>query len=108
MHEDIFPVFPLNKSVALGCVKPLHCAFFFHLLLILLTEMHRPAEAARKQERGLRMDSRNPPSLLPSGNQEPNALPLYNMSSRVLPAKPPFLPESSPPGPLCGPVRSGE
>src|ERR1700682_1245113 len=31
VHEYIFSVFPLNKTVALGCVKPLPCPFFFHL-----------------------------------------------------------------------------
>src|SRR5689334_21829450 len=31
MNEDVFPVFPLDKSVALGCVEPLHCTLFFHL-----------------------------------------------------------------------------
>ena len=31
VYEDIFPVLPLDKAVPLGCVKPLHCSFFFHL-----------------------------------------------------------------------------
>src|SRR6266568_4542522 len=31
MNEDIFSVLALDKAVTLGCVKPLHCSFFFHL-----------------------------------------------------------------------------
>src|SRR5690242_19659042 len=31
VHKYVLPVFSLNKSVALGCVEPLHRTFFFHL-----------------------------------------------------------------------------
>src|SRR5437870_5356978 len=36
MYENIFSVLPLDKAIALGCVEPLHCAFFFHLRIFLL------------------------------------------------------------------------
>jgi hypothetical protein len=36
VYKHVFPVFPLNKTIALGCVKPLHCTFFFHLPQFLL------------------------------------------------------------------------
>src|SRR3954467_4588815 len=36
VHEDVLSVFPLDKAVALGCVEPLHCTFFFHLPIFLL------------------------------------------------------------------------
>src|SRR5437660_3209015 len=36
MHEDVLSVLPLDKAVALGCVEPLHCTFFFHLPIFLL------------------------------------------------------------------------
>src|SRR5579862_7324762 len=32
MYEDVLPILPLNKAVAFGCVKPLHCALFSHVL----------------------------------------------------------------------------
>src|SRR5689334_10523342 len=31
MNEDVLSVLALDEAVALGCVKPLHCTFFFHL-----------------------------------------------------------------------------
>src|SRR6266567_8622515 len=36
MHEDVFSVLPLDKTEALGRVKPLHYSFFFHLPIFLL------------------------------------------------------------------------
>src|ERR1017187_1207160 len=30
VYEHVLSVLPLDKAVALGCVEPLHCAFFFH------------------------------------------------------------------------------
>src|SRR5215469_5673169 len=32
VYKDIFSILPLDESVALGRVKPFHCAFFFHVL----------------------------------------------------------------------------
>src|SRR5215471_3495424 len=65
MHEHIFSVLPLDKAIALGCVEPLHCAFFFHLLMfpsLLLQNLHlRSVVAPRNKKRGLRRDSRKPP-----------------------------------------------
>src|SRR6266481_5487501 len=39
VHKDILPVLPLDEAVALGCVEPLHCTFFFHLPLFLLLNL---------------------------------------------------------------------
>src|ERR1035438_9398365 len=36
VNEDVFSVLPLDKAVAFGRVKPLHCSFFFHLPIFLL------------------------------------------------------------------------
>src|ERR1051326_8797733 len=36
VYEHIFSVLPLDKAIALGCIEPLHCAFFFHLRIFLL------------------------------------------------------------------------
>ena len=36
VHEDVLSVLALDKAIALGCVKPLHCTFFFHLPMFLL------------------------------------------------------------------------
>ena len=36
VHEHVFSILPLDKTVALGCVEPLHCPFFFHLPRFLL------------------------------------------------------------------------
>src|SRR5215471_7316828 len=90
MHEHIFSIFPLDKAIALGCVEPLHCAFFFHLrmfLLLFAISAPDPLERAPKQEEGVRKDSRSPLNHVRSGKQESNALPLYNRSRHGLPAK---------------------
>src|SRR3989442_5287145 len=31
VYEYVLTVFSLNEAIPFGCVKPLHCAFFFHL-----------------------------------------------------------------------------
>jgi hypothetical protein len=36
VYEHVFSILPLYKTVALGCVEPLHCTFFFHLPRFLL------------------------------------------------------------------------
>src|SRR6476660_7370779 len=62
VHEYILAVLPLNKPVALGCVKPFHCAFFFHVLPFQLycswNSFPTPKNAG---ERGF--DARTPPTL---------------------------------------------
>src|SRR6266487_6171267 len=42
VDEDILSILPLNKAVALGGVKPLHCTFFFHLPIPSSLKMHFP------------------------------------------------------------------
>src|SRR5439155_10250397 len=32
VHENVVPAFATDKSVAFGCVKPLHCTLFLHAL----------------------------------------------------------------------------
>ena len=80
MHEDVFSVLPLDEAVAFGCVKPLHCTFFFHLPIFLLCNSKctglRPAGS--KQKRGCGWTHAAPLYLSRSGKQEPNATPLYN------------------------------
>src|ERR1017187_3447675 len=86
VYEDIFSILPLDKTVALGRVEPLHCTFFFHLPIFLLFE-NASTQTGRKQEKGARTDSRSPLSALsPSGKQESNAIPLYNRRTVQNPA----------------------
>src|SRR5437016_4201602 len=61
VYEDILSILPLNKTVALGCVKPLHCTFFFHLHLFLLNYSAPGPQSPLKPKREARMDSRNLP-----------------------------------------------
>src|SRR5215831_17053337 len=66
MHEHIFSVLPLDKAIALGCVEPLHCAFFFHLrifLLYSLQNLHSTECVPPQTRRGGADDSRSPLSL---------------------------------------------
>src|SRR6478609_5064508 len=94
VNEDVFPVLPLDKAISLGCVKPLHCSFFFHLPIFLLkriTEPHRtPAcnKAAPDNKKGAAEWTHAAPSrnYVRSGKQESNALPLYNRSALRPPA----------------------
>ena len=37
VYKDILSILPLDKAVALGRVKPLHCTFFFHLPIFVLS-----------------------------------------------------------------------
>src|SRR5262249_14393322 len=51
VHEHVLTIFSLNETIALGCVKPLHCAFFFHVLPFpLYCSSHSPP--ARQQKWG--------------------------------------------------------
>src|SRR5207247_5623681 len=34
VYEYVFTVFSLNEAIPFGCVKPLHCTFFFHLCFL--------------------------------------------------------------------------
>ena len=52
VYEYIFAVLPLNKAIPLGCVKPLHCSFFFHLCF-LYAVMQRPWPALRIKQKGV-------------------------------------------------------
>src|SRR5215471_10674591 len=84
VNEDVLSVLALDKAVPLGCVKPLHCSFFFHLPIFLLkriTEPHQtPAcnKAAPDNKKGAAEWTHAAPSRnsVRSGKQESNALPL--------------------------------
>src|SRR5471030_1749584 len=82
VYEDVLSVLPLDKAVALSCVEPLHCTFFFHLpLVLLLQKCTRPSIQPRKQEMGT-AECSHAAHLVKAGNrsgkQDSNALPLYN------------------------------
>src|SRR6476660_7062731 len=50
VYEYIFAVLSLNEAIPLGCVKPLHCAFFFHLCFlyaVMRTPLARPPNKAK-------------------------------------------------------------
>src|SRR5712692_4812054 len=53
VHEHVLPILPLDEAVAFGCVKPFHCAFFFHVLPSLLYWQFEISDSAKKN-RGTR------------------------------------------------------
>jgi hypothetical protein len=62
VHEDVIAILPLDESIALGRVKPFHCAFFFHVLpfsaVLLLAPLPDP-----KKNGGRGFDTRATPNL---------------------------------------------
>src|SRR5882724_9075241 len=56
VYKYIFAVFSLNEAIPFGCVKPLHCTFFFHLCF-LYSVMRLPLSTVPPLEskRGLRL-----------------------------------------------------
>src|SRR5215813_392847 len=49
VNEYVFAVFSLNEAIPFGCVKPLYCAFFFHLYF-LYAVMRMPCDRPPEQK----------------------------------------------------------
>jgi len=64
VNEYVFAVFSLNEAIPFGCVKPLHCAFFFHLcfLYAVMRMSSRPSSGFKKQKGVAAGLHRQPPS----------------------------------------------
>src|SRR5882724_6896600 len=63
MNEYVFAVFSLNEAIPFGCVKPLHCAFFFHLCFLYAVMRMSCAVLRIKKQKGIAAGlHRQPPS----------------------------------------------
>src|SRR5690349_35463 len=74
VHENVFSILPLDEAISLGCIKPLHCTFFFHSISSVSTTFR--LETGSQTTKGLRFDSAS--LLVLESKYESNAPSLYH------------------------------
>src|SRR5260370_7918106 len=87
MDENVLAILPLDESVALGCVKPFHCAFLFHVLPFSTWYCDLSSCNSRQKKWGARLVTRaNPHSSIWRKNYKSQMHKHYTQNS---PAQPP-------------------